>query len=71
MHAENFQEAVKKFQLETVEIVRVGDTHCVIVDERIPKQWLLEKPCSLCTPESLRRELEKSHTARFNGGDLS
>jgi hypothetical protein len=65
MHAENFKEAVKKFQLETVKILPIGDGHCVIVDERIPKQWLLEKPCRLCTPESLRRELEKSHADRF------
>jgi hypothetical protein len=71
MHAENFKEAVKKFQLETVEILPVGDTRCaVIVDERIPKEWLLEKPCPLCTPESLRRELEKNHAGRFNGADL-
>ena len=71
MHEENFEEAVKKFQLETVKILPVGDTRwVVIVDERIPKEWLLEKPCSHCTPESLRRELEKNHAGRFNGADL-
>jgi hypothetical protein len=69
MHAENFQEAVKQFRLETVEILPVGNRNCVIVDERIPKQWLLKKPCSHCTPESLRQELEQSHADRFNGAN--
>ena len=68
MHAENFKAMVEKLNLKSIQILPIEDSHCLIVDARIPKEWLLDKPCSICTRESLRQELDEKHADKFNRG---
>lgn len=57
MHAENFEAIVGKLGLESVEVERVGVSSCLIVDPRIPREWLRQKPCSTCVRRELSEEL--------------
>ena len=63
MHSANFGHIVGELKIDTVEVERVGKQHCLIVDARIPRQWLLEVPCSSCTPASLRKDLRSPRYA--------
>jgi hypothetical protein len=65
MHAENFGRIVRDLGIETVEIRKLGDRHCLITDTRIPREWFLEKPCELCTPVSIRENLKENHSEYF------
>jgi hypothetical protein len=66
MHAANFGRVVEELKIDTVEVERVGKQHCLIVDARISREWLLEVPCRHCTPDSLRKDLGSPHrAARF------
>jgi hypothetical protein len=47
MHAENFEEANKRFGLESVEVEYVGG-QLLVVDPRIPRRWLRSMPCQSC-----------------------
>ena len=48
MHHENFAEVVKRLGLDTVEVEVRGGCF-LVVDPRIPRQWLRERPCPTCT----------------------
>jgi hypothetical protein len=48
MHAENFEEVVKRLGLTSVEVEHVGGQFFV-VDPRIARRWLREGPCSTCS----------------------
>jgi hypothetical protein len=66
MYAENFGRIVKqKLWLPIVQVKRVGEQHCLIVDERVPRAWFLEEPCPSCTPPSVMAELRSSQVARY------
>ena len=65
MHAENFGRLVRDLGLETIEIRRIGDRHCLITDSRVPREWFLDRPCETCTPAAIRRELTEKHSDRF------
>ncbi len=71
MHAANFGHIVRELRIDTIEVERVGKQHCLIVDARIPRQWLLEVPCPSCTPDSLRKDLgSPRYAARFRKTSL-
>ena len=63
MHAANFGHIVRELRIDTIEIERVGKQHCLIVDARIPQEWLLEVPCRACAPDFLRKDLGSPHRA--------
>jgi hypothetical protein len=65
MHAENFERVVRDLGLETVEVMRVGEGHCLIVDPRIPREWLRDAPCQVCTPAAFGQQLLEGHAGRF------
>jgi hypothetical protein len=65
MHAENFKGIVANLSLRTVEILPVGSQCCLIVDNRIPKSWLRDRPCSTCLPQETRMLLRETHSAKF------
>jgi hypothetical protein len=44
MHAENYQEIVKQLNLRSVEIQKLPQGQCLIVDAQIPQSWLLATP---------------------------
>jgi hypothetical protein len=47
MHAENFEEVVKRLGLTSVAVEHLNGGFFV-VDPRIPRRWFREKPCSQC-----------------------
>ena len=65
MHAENFSEIVKRLGLQTVEVLPFNESYCLITDQRIPREWLLEKPCSQCVREPVGEELLARYPGRF------
>jgi hypothetical protein len=65
MHAENFQRVVSDLVIGTVEILPIGDECCLIVDNRIPKAWLRDRPCSTCIPRPVRRLLRETYAESF------
>jgi len=64
MHTENFEAFVERSGITTVKVERVGKRSCLIVDPRVPNDWLLESPCTTCTPKDALDEL-KGHAHRF------
>jgi len=48
-----------------VEIQPLDDGGCLITDPRIPRGWLLERPCSQCVREPLGEELLARYPGRF------
>jgi hypothetical protein len=48
MHYENFEEVVKRLGLDAV-AVEVRGGCFLVVDPRIPRRWLRERPCPSCT----------------------
>jgi hypothetical protein len=48
MHAENFEEVVKRLGLTSVEVEILGGQF-LVVDPRIARRWLRETPCSTCS----------------------
>jgi hypothetical protein len=65
MHAENFEEVARKLKLETVEVERVGEAKCLVVDRRIDRAWLLDKPCTICNGKNLGEEVLAEHPEAF------
>jgi hypothetical protein len=48
MHAENFEEVVKRLGLRSVEVVHLGGQF-LVVDPRIARRWLRQTPCRQCS----------------------
>jgi hypothetical protein len=65
MHAENFSEVVKRLGLQTVEVLPLEGSCSLITDQRIPREWLLEKPCSHCFRGPVGEELRARYPDRF------
>jgi hypothetical protein len=57
MHAENFERVVRDLGIVTVEVLLVSKAHCLIVDPRIPRAWLRDAPCEICSPPAVRQRL--------------
>jgi hypothetical protein len=68
MHLENFVEVVRRLGLKEVDVEHVGGAF-LVVDPRIPRRWLLETPCSGCTPPSIRDAVRTKHADRFREPD--
>ena len=49
MHYENFEAIARRLGLKAVEVEHRGGCF-LVVDSRIPRGWLLQRPCSTCTP---------------------
>jgi hypothetical protein len=65
MHAENFHAAIQKLKLKTVEIEKLDDRFCLVVDRRIPKEWLLATPKTCCAPMAMRERLWRERPECF------
>jgi hypothetical protein len=65
MHAENFSEIVKQLRLQTIEVEALDDGLCLVTDPRIPRDWLLEKPCHMCVREPEAEDLLMRYPERF------
>jgi hypothetical protein len=65
MHTENFKRIVSDLGIVTVEILPIGHDCCLIVDGRIPKAWLRDRPCSFCVPRSARGVVWETYADRF------
>jgi hypothetical protein len=65
MHAENFSEIVKQLRLQTIEVEALDDGRCLVTDPRIPRNWLLEKPCPICLREPEAEDLLMRYPERF------
>ena len=48
MHAQNFTGIVERLGLWVVEVQPLGEGRCLITDSRIPREWLLDRPCPTC-----------------------
>lgn len=50
---ENLTELLKnKAVTYPIKVLPLGERHCMLVDPRIPKDWLNQRFCSICTPSS-------------------
>jgi hypothetical protein len=65
MHAENFSSIVQRLNLRAVEIEPIDQRCCMITDSRIPREWLLEKPCALCFRGPEGEDLMRRHPEHF------
>jgi hypothetical protein len=63
MHAENFEEVVKRLGLTSVEVEVLGGQF-LVVDPRIARRWLRETPCSSCS--RLRGPIPPKYADRFS-----
>lgn len=68
MHAENFHAACTNFGLKSVLVERLDDQLCLIVDPRIPRDWLLTTPS--CDPLALRQRIRSERPERFREDPL-
>lgn len=51
---ENLCELIERKVVEwPINIIPISDTHCVIADHRIPREWYSQQFCETCTPKSL------------------
>ncbi len=64
MHAENFEEIVKKLGLKTVEVQNVGGFF-LVVDPRIPREWFKESPCRHCVRAGVADTVLTRHRDKF------
>ncbi|MBX9585581.1 MAG: hypothetical protein K2X87_35180 [Gemmataceae bacterium] len=62
MHAENYTELSKRLGLETLRILPVGPNECLIIDRRVPRDWLLDAPLG---PPDFRREMLEKYPQYF------
>ena len=65
MHRENFQEIVKRLGLKRV-LVEFDGQVFLVVDSRIPRDWLREQPCLHCISAPMRDALVTKHPDRFS-----
>lgn len=59
MHAENFEALSRKLGFKSVQIEELDDRYCLVVDRRIPREWLLTSASArgpLTTRLKLRQE---------------
>ena len=68
MHHENFEEVVKRLRLKMVEVEHIGGCF-LVVDPRIPRRWLLEGPCAMCTPSTVADAALAKHADKFREPD--
>jgi hypothetical protein len=66
MHAQNFAGIVERLGLRTVEVQRLGEGRCLITDPRIPRDWLLDRPCPTCFREPEAEDLLRRYPERFH-----
>jgi hypothetical protein len=64
MHFENFEEIVKRLGLKRV-LVEFDGRFLLVVDSRIPRDWLLEKPCPSCIFAPTRDALLAKYPDKF------
>ena len=65
MHAENFKEVCRVLGLEKVEIERVGVGRCLVVDRRIAREWLRDRPCRTCVGAKQCEEVPAKYPDAF------
>lgn len=65
MHWENFQQIVKRLGLERV-LVEYDGQDFLVVDPRIPRDWLREEPCGSCVSAPKRNALVTEHPDKFS-----
>jgi hypothetical protein len=65
MHAENFDVVVQQLSLRTVEIKPIDQGTCLITVSRIPREWLLERPCMQCLGKLRAEGLVKLYPEKF------
>jgi hypothetical protein len=65
MHAENFEAIVQRLGLRTVEVQPYDQGRCLITDPRIPRDWLLERPCPHCFRAAEVEDLLRRYPERF------
>ena len=68
MHHENFEEVVRRLGLKTVEVEHIGGCF-LVVDPRIPRRWLRERPCAMCTPATVVDAALARHADKFREPD--
>jgi hypothetical protein len=66
MHAENFEGIVKRLGLRMVEVQPLGEGRCLITDSRIPRDWLLDRPCPHCFRKPVADDLLRRYPERFH-----
>jgi hypothetical protein len=66
MHAQNFAGIVERLGLRTVEVQPLGEGRCLITDPRIPRDWLLDRPCPTCFREPEAEDLLRRYPERFH-----
>ena len=52
MHFENFEEVVRRLGLKMVEVEHIGGCF-LVVDPRVPRRWLRERPWRDATPATV------------------
>lgn len=65
MHAENFGELSGRLGWETVEVLPVGPRRCLIVDPRVPSEWLLDGPLDVGLTPNPQDELVTKYPQHF------
>jgi len=65
MHWESFQEIVRRLGLKRV-LVEFDGQFFLVVDSRIPRDWLREQPCPSCISAPMRDALLTEHLDRFS-----
>lgn len=53
MHAANFDMIMKRHNFKSIKVEQISHRYCLIVDQRIPPNWLREAPCR-CVSEFVR-----------------
>jgi hypothetical protein len=48
-----------------VEIQPLEGSCCMVTDSRIPRQWLLQKPCPMCFRDPVGTNLVRGHPESF------
>lgn len=65
MHAENFRAISQRLNLKSVEIEILDDQFSLVVDRRIPREWMLLTAKSCCVPIALRQQLRRERPEYF------
>ena len=65
MHSENFKEIVRRLRLKRVLVEFDGESF-LVVDSRIPRDWLRERPCLHCISAPMADALLTEHPDRFS-----
>ncbi len=67
LHNENLNELKKRLGLKSLELVLLKNGECLVVDRRVPREWLLAHPCRCCTRLEHRLSLREKWTTNFRG----